>query len=911
MSGCASDAALTALLEGKLPASEAIALREHTLECPTCGPRLDALESAGPSQRERLGRYVLLGVLGEGGMGRVLRAYDPQLDRRCALKLVKAERASPEAAARLVREAQAMAKLQHPNIVTVFDAGENDGEVFVAMELVEGPSFADWLKSARPWREVVERFCEAGLGLQAAHDAGLVHRDFKPANVLLRDGVAKVTDFGLARGAARDVLPHPEPSPRGRGDVTLPGLVMGTPAYMAPEQRRGEADARTDQYAFGVSLFEALHGRKPNDSATATDRQPPRWLDAICRRLLEEEPSRRFPSMRAVVDALRGGVTRRQNRIRGALVLSVATLLVGALVFERSNRTSQCEGAASQLDARWNSTARAALQGHFAAAPWAREEGVRFEHRLDAWAQRWAGARTGACIASRIRGELSDQLYGLESLCLERRLGQFEAIQHAALSVTFSEPKKTLERLAALTSELPDLDDCADADALLRQTGFETEVEQRAALPHRARLDEALSLSASGLDAKGLALANEVATQVTDSKNLALRAETMWVQGQLELRAGTNARAKVLLLDAWKLAIVAHADDVALRAWLDLIPLVAVDVVSLELVKSVADASMDRVGRTPAREAAVLYRSGRARFLLGDYEGAARDFSRSWELRKTALGPDELDTLNTATNVAASLVRIGRSEEAIEIQRQVYEAMKSVHGPESVLTLEARSDYASQLVAARRDAEAQPLLEEALRRLDADRAADSLTLYSIIDNLAFSTMRLGDLPRARSLRDRLVTLTSEHFGPGTYLADAYMWRAELDLHDGRIADALADARAAADGLRAVAKDHDELGWALSYLAEAAALSGDLLTARKALDEAVPLLGKELDEMGAQVRLTQACVLRPSPAAAEAARAAVEWMEKQPHYDFELALARRRLEAAQRPWVKGQPLPCSW
>jgi predicted Ser/Thr protein kinase len=191
----------------------------------------------------RLGRYLVLRVLGEGGMGVVFSAYDEELDRRVAIKVLSTRAAGGTSGrARIRREAQAMARLSHPSVITVHDVGEVDGDVFVAMELVDGETLGAWLARERPkWRRVLEVFAEAGRGLAAAHAAGLVHRDFKPDNVMLgRDGRVRVMDFGLARGSAAE----DEPSPGGDAEVargvdlrlTRSGAVMGTPLYMAPEQ---------------------------------------------------------------------------------------------------------------------------------------------------------------------------------------------------------------------------------------------------------------------------------------------------------------------------------------------------------------------------------------------------------------------------------------------------------------------------------------------------------------------------------------------------------------------------------------------------------------------------------------------------------------------------------------------------
>ena len=253
----------------------------------------------GLKRGDLVGRYVVLEKLGAGGMGVVYLAFDPELDRRIALKLIRTPTQDVKATggeratnlrSRLVREAQALAKLSHPNVVTVYDVGVVDDDVFIAMEYVEGQAFRAWMREkSRSWREVVPLAVAAGRGLAAAHVAGLVHRDFKPDNVIIDNaGRAYVLDFGLAQAesdGARDDRPREhelapigeavvaanqeQPARSGhsfgsksRDSLTDADTVLGTPAYMAPEQHFGQTDARSDQFAFCVALYEALYAEK-------------------------------------------------------------------------------------------------------------------------------------------------------------------------------------------------------------------------------------------------------------------------------------------------------------------------------------------------------------------------------------------------------------------------------------------------------------------------------------------------------------------------------------------------------------------------------------------------------------------------------------------------------------------------
>jgi predicted Ser/Thr protein kinase len=277
---------------------------------------------------QRVGRYVIRGELGCGGMGRVLRGYDEKLHREVALKEVRGDRLGPSGARRLVAEARAMGKLSHPNVVALYDVLElGDDEVVLVMEYVDGETLADWLRSPRTWQEIVARFEQAGRGLAAAHAAGVLHRDFKPDNVMVgRDGRVRVTDFGLAREVESvrtdESRPGAELEPPTLGlPPTAPGAIVGTLPYLAPERLFGApADPSTDQFAFCVSLWEALFGQRPfagrsvvelalaitAGPATApvtTPPIPPRLIDTV-RRGLAEHASERWPDLDALLAAL-------------------------------------------------------------------------------------------------------------------------------------------------------------------------------------------------------------------------------------------------------------------------------------------------------------------------------------------------------------------------------------------------------------------------------------------------------------------------------------------------------------------------------------------------------------------------------------------------------------------------------
>ncbi|HEY7372549.1 MAG TPA: protein kinase, partial [Polyangia bacterium] len=283
--GCLDEQTVVAFVGGQMAAAQRAQVEEHLDTCSACAElttwaaaeiahrSLDSGEQGRPfigavPPGSHIDRYQILGAIGRGGMGEVYAAYHPDLDRRIALKVVRgAGGESAQRRVRLLREARAIARLSHPNVITVHDAGTVGDRVYIAMEFVEGDTVDVWRRTEpRGWREVLDVFVAAGRGLAAAHAAGVVHRDFKPQNVMVgRDGLVRVMDFGLARLAEEPADAAPgaddalEERPVTTTTVTKTGAVIGTLAYMAPEQfHRERIDARADQFSFCVALHEAI-----------------------------------------------------------------------------------------------------------------------------------------------------------------------------------------------------------------------------------------------------------------------------------------------------------------------------------------------------------------------------------------------------------------------------------------------------------------------------------------------------------------------------------------------------------------------------------------------------------------------------------------------------------------------------
>ncbi|ACY17833.1 serine/threonine-protein kinase [Haliangium ochraceum] len=400
-----------------------------------------ALATLKGSPLGHLGRYELLEYKAAGAMGEIYIAYDAQLDRKLALKVLRPEvrRRSDHASQRLLREAQSLAQVSHPNVVPVYEAGEIDGRVFVAMELVAGEPLGRWLAkhappAARFWRSILDTFLEAGRGLAAVHEAGLLHRDFKPDNVLVGDdGRVRVVDFGLARASnttasidersttSMELEPHASAQrPRAwTADLTRSGVVVGTPAYMAPEQiRGGTVDARSDQFSYCVALYEALYGHRPFRGedftslrasvlsgevlAPSASAKVPSWVWRVLLRGLATEPEQRYPDMHALLSALSADPARKRRQRGTAVALLFGGTAAGVLatMLASEHRDERCTAAAeSALEEVWTEATRNQVRAAFAAStlPYAATAWQSVDRGIQDYIRRWQHSSIELC----------------------------------------------------------------------------------------------------------------------------------------------------------------------------------------------------------------------------------------------------------------------------------------------------------------------------------------------------------------------------------------------------------------------------------------------------------------------------------------------------------------------------------
>ncbi len=531
----------------------------------------------------RLGRYHVLERLGSGGMGVVFAAYDPDLDRKVAVKLLRVDRPGSDSQLRLLREAQALARLSHPNVVQVHDAGTLGDQVFVAMEFVRGHDLRAWLTGPpRPQADILRMFVAAGHGLAAAHDAGLVHRDFKPENVLVgADGRARVADFGLARhGPDADPEAHPDADarpPQTALDVSLTatGAVLGTPAYMSPEQHLGQpADARSDQFAFCVALWEALYDRRPFVGGTYVELRTsvlagtlvpppagtrvPRRLGELLRRGLATEPGQRHASMHALLEALvRDPARARRRWLAGAVLSTMALGTAFAFADWRASAANVCSGGADELASTWNDERRAALSVALAAAP-DPDLAALTTAGLDRYTAEWIAAHRDACVDHH-RSEQTDALFDARMRCLGRRRGALAS----ALTVLTS-PAATPPDAAQVVAKLPRIATCDDRDAVLADAPLP---EDPAAASAVRDLDVRLLAARTRHHAGDIDGARTATREVIDAaRTLEFRpllADALLAQGQIDMTAGDRSAAHAVLGEAHVHALAARRDEIA------------------------------------------------------------------------------------------------------------------------------------------------------------------------------------------------------------------------------------------------------------------------------------------------------------------------------------------------------------
>jgi eukaryotic-like serine/threonine-protein kinase len=779
-------------------------------------------------------RYVLLERLGEGGMGVVWAAYDRALDRKVALKLLHDRYLGAAHQERLVREARAMARLSHPNVVPVYDAGERQGRTFLTMEFVRGQPLDAWLEAARPWREVVEVFRAAARGLAAAHAAGIVHRDVKPSNILLgEDGRVRVADFGVAfaveTGVAEAALVT--------GAATEPSLFVGTPAYMAPEQLRGEpADERSDQFSLCVALHEALAGRHPFAGDTLEARlraieagppplaEAPDWLARLIARGLAGEPAARFPSTEALIAALAGP---RPSRWRRAVPVAVPALamagVVGVVLARRpagAEPPPPCEVVADAAFAEaWTPAGRTELARAFATtgAAEAARDAERVAGELDRYAAAWRAGAVTSCRAVREHRWPAD-LGGLAERCLAERRGALAALVGQLGQADAAAVPKARDAVARLVPPTV----CGDVDYL----------QARVAAPE----DAGAAAAAAGLEelVAGLLLGRvpqegrlaELRVQVEALGDSPLMARLLQVEAARLREEGQLDGAVAAVKRAYLIARRHRDVERAASAAADLVMLLGYGQERHELAEDWAALALVEIERIPMSEVAreVEQAVGVLAERRGDLARALAHKERAVEIAARLFGEAHVTYARAALSLAGALRMAGRQADAIALYRTLLPQVEQAFGADSRDFAKVLANAAIPFAHAGDHATARELAARALAIARADSVTGDL-LGSLLLNQGSVLILAQESEAAAEPLEQARALFVEAGKPLlaakalTNLGQIYRMRAQARPEAARIAQAAAAFEESARLVEAGAgPDHPDAARAVAALA---------------------------------------------------------------------------------------------
>ncbi|HVX96980.1 MAG TPA: serine/threonine-protein kinase [Polyangia bacterium] len=686
-----------------------------------------------------IGRYVVLGLVGRGGMGEVYAAYDHELDRKVAVKLLRVKPGAgvshAEGRQRTLREAQAIARLSHPNVVVVYDVGTFEDQVFIAMEFVDGNTVTYWLQSQqRSWRDIVKVFMAAGRGLQAAHDKELVHRDFKPDNVMVgRDGQVRVMDFGLARhvsekterthgpatlrSIAEAAATIPEDGPATlviNRDTTMPstadtqevlhgsglfdtqltrtGAMMGTPAYMAPEQFLGTAtDARTDQFSFCVALYEALYGERPfggnsmfaltanvvqgNVKEAPDSTKVPPWVRRILLRGLRPNADERFPSMKALLEALEKDPAVARRRRAMTVAAALVPLAVGLAVRQSvASHQAVCGSGADRLVGVWELTPpdvespiQAEIHRAFLASgkAYAADVYASVKRALGAYAEAWANMHREACEATHVRGEQSAEVLDLRMSCLQERLGGLRALTQ----VYAAADGDVVENAVSAANTLGSLARCADVPLLRAVVRPPEDPATRARVEElRHRLEALKARCDAGSWREAERAVDALAAEARHVGYQPLTAEVLALAGRVRLNLADGGGSVKSFEEAFWDADASRHDDVRAEVATYLVFAAGYlknDYGEAQRWASSADAVLKRVGGHDRQRSWLLNNWAVVEGLKGRKEESLRFNEQALVLKQETLGSDNPDVGISEGNVAVSLEDLGRNQEAL------------------------------------------------------------------------------------------------------------------------------------------------------------------------------------------------------------------------------------------------------
>lgn len=669
----------------------------------------------------RVGRFVVSARVGAGAMGVVYRARDPQLGRDVALKVLASDDDGGHGRARMLREAKAIARLDHPHVVSVYDVGAiGDATMYFAMQFVDGQNVAEWLRSeSREPAAIIDVFRQAALGLAAAHDAGLVHRDFKPSNVLVdAKGHVRVADFGLARGvdeATVDDGPSNDVGEttldEGQG-LTSTGALVGTPRYMAPEQLdHRPSDARTDQFSYCVAFWEALAGEHPFDPESglireAMQRGPGRPPAAIpgriagaLRRGMSERPRDRFSSMHELLRAMSPPKRRRVAwAITGTLL--AAGLGVGVTLWTRPPEPLRvvappCISGAKEIQSVWNGPRANQVRESFerAGVASAEAQAERFVTLADERANAWVAAWDGACRATNVDQAQSDEAMDLTQACLVERREELDAL--LGLAIEESEGSADMQEFSRALATLTPLAWCDDVEALRDSTQLPNDPELRErVLELRAQVQRLQMLTSARAD-EAPEVYDPIIEQARELGHGPTLARALHEKAVIQQRDKDTSSAEPLFREA--ISVAAESGDAMLEglAWVGLARVLAAEEqfngqrqaqIAIEAARARASRAADPEHLNGLID---IGAANIATFMERDDEKARELLASSLEHFERARGDVQLEIARVERTRSMNFSRLGEHDEAERAALRALSITQDVLGRDHALVASA------------------------------------------------------------------------------------------------------------------------------------------------------------------------------------------------------------------------------
>ncbi|MEM7152599.1 MAG: protein kinase [Myxococcota bacterium] len=893
------------------PATQLLGTRLLGEPAPSLG--LSPSQPVQPGQTA--GRYLVLERLGHGGMSVVYIAYDPQLDRRVALKLMRPDtgESDRQVHARLLREGKAMARLAHPNVVRVYDVGIMDEQVYMAMELVEGHNLRDWLElEPRSWRQVIDVMVQAGRGLAAAHAAGLVHLDVTPRNVLVgHDGEVRMVDFGLAR-QPRAAAPSSSSSPsessptlEATEPLTKTGMVMGTPGYMAPEQLDGEPpDDRSDQFSFCVTTWEALFGQRPfpgvglaaYKAAVHLDRirDPPSTarVPARLRRLLERglrsDRRDRYPTLTELLDALADDPRRRWFG-RAAVVAVIASVGVGAWV-SNPPRADPCEHVESRLHDAWDETRRSEVRRRLdATSPDRPEANAEVVDLLDEYAESWVAESTDACQAANVQGRQSAELLDLRDYCLQHRLQALAAIPEL---ISSSEARSHSQWRDAIL-RLPEIAGCHDVTSVQHVGRPPEDPRVRASVQRLGpQVAKARALFDAGYVDGAIDIAQGTLRAARAAQHPPLIAEVEIVLAEALTERNQLGDAERHLYESLALADAGDMQQLQLRAIIQVLYTVGVVQGRAREAENLARWGLileETAVHSPEHRAHLLSNLGMVYLAEGRASLGRDTLEQSLALRRDiGLRPD-LNEASTIIGLGGACLGVGEPERALEHYRSALALLRDKYGPRHPSTLVALEDVALALHSLERFEEALQHADEAVegsRDNEQRGSSAAFSLHATRGAILFDLMRLDEAEQElESVRRAFAESAQNPARLGVVEGNLAL----IALEQGRPADALRLTQQGRPRLeRQFGANHMLVGWMVGIEARAELAAGSPVAALPLAQQAMQILGTVEDPQASDFRSDAALVISKAlvepevladPALVErggAGRSALEW-----------------------------------